>query len=190
MRLFLGLPIPAELANTLARTARTLNLPNARVLPPENLHVTLSFLGQVGQAKLPAILRELDGLQVEPVLLRFTSIDLFPRAGILFAEIDPTLRLLSLQRQVVARMARCGFPPDDRPYHPHVTLARLRSPTPLSSKQTILPSAAQEQFTADVVNLYQSRTLPTGAHYEILAQIGAKSLVKTQNGSSHSFKDK
>lgn len=173
MRLFLGLPIPPELANTLARTARALKLPNARVTPPDNLHLTLIFLGQVGEDRLPAILRELDQLEVEPVQLRFTNIDLFPRAGVLFAEIETTPKLLNLQAQSSDRMVRCGFPLDDRPYHPHVTLARLRSPIRFSPKQTTLPSAAQQRFTADVVNLYQSHTLPTGSQYEIIAQKAA-----------------
>jgi 2'-5' RNA ligase len=175
MRLFLGLPIPPELARTLAQAAGALNLANTRLTPPDNLHLTLIFLGQVGEDKLPPILRELNELSVESVQLRFTHVDLFPRAGVLFAEIEPVTKLLSLHTHVSARMARCGFPLDDRPYHPHVTLARLRSPIRLTPEQTALPSAGRQPFIVDVVNLYRSHTLPTGARYEILAWKAAPS---------------
>jgi 2'-5' RNA ligase len=67
-------------------------------------------------------------------------------------------------------MARCGFAPEDRPYHPHVTLARFRGPLRLSQDQHTLPSSLQRSFTADTVNLYRSHLTPTGSHYEILAE--------------------
>jgi RNA 2',3'-cyclic 3'-phosphodiesterase len=169
MRLFVGLPIPPELARILAQFARALSLADARLIPPAQLHLTLVFLGQIGEDRLPAILRELDQLNVEPVQLRFNHLDLFPRAGVLFAEIESDAKLLRLHTEVSARMTRCGVALDDRPYQPHVTLARLRSHVRLSREQTILPSAARQPFVADVVNLYRSHTLPTGAQYEILA---------------------
>ena len=173
MRLFLGLPVPSELAANLARAAHALDLPNSRPIPAENIHLTLVFLGQVGEDRLPAIIRELNQLNVEPIQLRFTNLDMFPRAGVLFAEIEPTQELLHLQAQAAARMVACGFPLDDRPYHPHVTLARLRSPVRLTAKQAALPVAAQSHFKVDTVNLYRSHTLPTGAEYEVVAHKNA-----------------
>ena len=180
MRLFIGLPIPAQLAQTLARAARATNLPNARWTPPENMHLTLVFLGEVAdsEARLPAILHELDGLHLTPIRLRLTHLDTFPRAGVLFAEIQPTPTLLHLQSEVATRMARCGFPPppdskDERPYHPHLTLARLRSPVRLKSHQTTLPASVLQPFVADTVNLYRSHSAPAGVRYEVLASKAA-----------------
>jgi 2'-5' RNA ligase len=70
-------------------------------------------------------------------------------------------------------MARCGFPSDSdsdaRPYHPHITVARVRASVRLTDRQTALPASAPRAFDADCVNLYQSRTLPEGARYEVLA---------------------
>ena len=169
MRLFVGLPIPGALAQGLARTARSLELVNARWTPPENLHLTLLFLGQVGEETVPAILRELDQLDLAPLELRFTQLGLFPKAGVLFAEIEPTLKLVRLHAQVVRGMAHCGFPPEERPYHPHVTVARIRSSTPLRNLRTVLPTLLQQRFTVDAVNIYRSYTLATGVQYEVLA---------------------
>jgi 2'-5' RNA ligase len=179
MRLFLGLPTPDELAQSLARIARSLALPGARWTPPGNIHLTLVFLGSVSDDKLPAILHELDHLNPPHLHLRITRLGTFPRAGVLFAEVEPTPALLALQSDVAARMARCGFPRDSdsdsdsdadaRPYHPHITLARLRAATRLTDRQATLPASAPRTFDADCVNLYQSRTLPEGVRYEILA---------------------
>jgi 2'-5' RNA ligase len=170
MRLFLGLPIPPELAQTITRRAQTIELPKGRRTAPENLHLTLVFLGEVAEPKLPPIEHELVELNFAPLQVKLTSLNTFPRAGVLIAEIEPTRQLLYLQANVAAAMARCGFPPEDRPYHPHITLARFHSPLRLNKSQQTLPPSLQRNFTADTVNLYLSHSSPTGSHYEILAQ--------------------
>jgi RNA 2',3'-cyclic 3'-phosphodiesterase len=176
MRLFLGLPIPPELAQTLIRLTRAIELPKGRHTAPENLHLTLVFLGEVPEPKLPHIEQELSELHFAPFPLKLTTLNTFPRAGVLFAEVEPTRPLLHLQEKVAASMAGCGFVPDNlkapeaRPYHPHITLARLHGPLRLNKSQQALPPSLQRSFRADTVNLYRSNLTPTGAHYEILAQ--------------------
>jgi 2'-5' RNA ligase len=170
MRLFIGLPMPAELANSLTRHARTISLSNARWTPPENIHLTLVFLGEVAEQKLPSIKHQLDKLAIAPFPIRLTDLNTFPRVGVLIAEIDPTPRLLHLHAQIASGMARCGFIPEDRPYHPHLTLARFHGQLRLSHSQRTLPASLQRSFTADTINLYRSNLTPTGSHYEILAQ--------------------
>jgi 2'-5' RNA ligase len=170
MRLFLGLPIPPELAQALTRLTQAIELPKGRRTAPENLHLTLVFLGEVAEPKLPAIEQELSELRFAPFSLKLTSLNTFPRAGVLFAEIEPTGPLLHLQAKLAASMARCGFAPDARPYHPHITLARLHGPLRLNKSHQALPPSLQRSFRADTVNLYRSHLAPTGAHYEILTQ--------------------
>ncbi|HEX9201814.1 MAG TPA: RNA 2',3'-cyclic phosphodiesterase [Acidobacteriaceae bacterium] len=173
MRLFLGLPVPDQFARSLAHIARATGLKDARWIPPGNIHLTLLFLGSVADDKLPAILHELDHLYPPKLHLRITRLGSFPRAGVLFAEVEPTSALLRLQADVAARMVRCGFPLDDRPYNPHITLARLRAAPRLTDRQLILPPSAPRIFDADCVHLYQSRTLPEGVRYEVLASLKA-----------------
>jgi 2'-5' RNA ligase len=170
MRLFLGLPIPHELAQALTRLTQAIELPKGRRTAPENLHLTLVFLGEVAEPKLPPIEQELFELHFAPFPLKLTSLNTFPRAGILFAEVEPTRPLLHLQAMLAASMTRCGFAPEDGAYHPHVTLARLHGPLRLNKSQQALPPSLQRSFRADTVNLYRSNLSPTGAHYEILAQ--------------------
>ncbi len=170
MRLFLGLPIPAELASAVTHHARTISLLKARWTAPENIHLTLVFLGEVAEQTLPSIKHELEELAAAPVPIRLTNLNTFQRAGVLVAEVDPTPRLLHLQAQIASRMARCGFPLEDRPYHPHITLARSHERLRLSDSQRTLPPSLQRSFRVDTINLYRSNLIPTGPHYEILAQ--------------------
>jgi 2'-5' RNA ligase len=174
MRLFIGLPIPAELANNITRHARTISLPRARWTPPENIHLTLVFLGEVAEQTLPSIKGELDTIKTAPIPIKLTSLNTLSRSCILVAEIDPTPGLLHLQSQVVSSMARCGLAPalreKARPYHPHLTLARSREPLRLNNTQRTLPASLQRTFPADTINLFRSLPTPTGSHYEVLAQ--------------------
>jgi len=170
MGLFLGLPIPSELVLALTSLARAIELPKGRWTAPENMHLTLVFLGEVAEPTLPHIERELSELNFAPFPLKLTSLDTFPLAGVLFAEIDPTRPLLQLQAKVAACMSRCGFAPEDRPYHPHITLARFHGPLRLSQRQHAVPKPLQRSFTAETINLYHSKLTPTGSRYAILAQ--------------------
>jgi 2'-5' RNA ligase len=170
MRLFLGLPIPPELAQALNRLTQAIELPKGRPAAPENLHLTLVFLGEVAEPKLPPIERELSKLNIAAFQLKLTSLNTFPRAGVLVAEVEPTRPLLQLQAKAVAAMVRCGFAPESHPYHPHLTLARFHGTFRLSQSQRALPSSLPRIFIADTVNLYRSHLSPTGANYEILAQ--------------------
>lgn len=170
MRLFLGLPIPPELAQALNRLTQAIELPKGRPGAPENLHLTLVFLGEVAEPKLPPIERELSKLNIAAFQLKLTSLNTFPRAGVLFAEVEPTRPLLQLQAKAAAAMVRCGFTPEAHPYHPHITLARFHGTLRLSQSQHTLPPSLPCSFIADTVNLYRSNLTPTGSHYEILAQ--------------------
>jgi RNA 2',3'-cyclic 3'-phosphodiesterase len=170
MRLFLGLSIPPELAQPLTRLTRAIELPKGRLTAPENIHLTLVFLGEVAEPTLSPIEQELSKLTFAPFPLKLTSLNTFSRAGVLVAEVEPARALLQLQAKVAAGMTRCGFAPEPRPYHPHITLARFHGPLRLSKSQHALPPSLQRNFSADTVNLYRSNLTPTASHYEILAQ--------------------
>ncbi len=173
MRLFIGLPILSELAQSLTRRARAIELPGGRWTAPENIHLTLVFLGEVVEPALPRIEHELSELNFAPFQLKLTSLNTFPRGGVLVAEVEPARPLLHLQAKVAASMARCGFAPENPEalhYHPHITLARFHGKLRLSQSQQTLQASLQRSFTADTINLYRSNLSPTGAHYEILAQ--------------------
>jgi 2'-5' RNA ligase len=170
MRLFIGIGLPAPVADELAKSARKL-IPssNAKIrwTPPANMHVTLSFLGQVHEARLDVIQQALATIRAPHMQLALDGFGTFERAGVLYANVKPSPSLLSLAEKVFSAMQAIGFPRENRPYSPHVTLARTRDRLRLRSEPKDDP-AFHAAFDATEFHLYQSLTLPGGAHYEVL----------------------
>lgn len=172
MRLFTGLPVPAERADELLRLARRVATPGLRWTPPENLHVTLYFLGEVGEPRLPDLKLALERVECAAFSVQASGLGSFPRSGVLFAAVEKTTALERLQAAVAAQVACFAARPDPNSpplgaYHPHITLGRTRERLRIDSAK--LPKvAASVRFEAERVNLYQSRPGPGGSLYEVL----------------------
>ena len=148
----------------------------ARWVPPENLHVTLKFIGNVDAAKLEAIRAVLgevsSGGEVE---LRFRGVGFFPsekHPRVLWAGIAASPNLAPLAAGIDARLEKLGIARESREYAPHLTLARFDAPG-ISEK---LRAAAQENAAREFgavrtgeFHLFESKTRPTGAEYTRLA---------------------
>ena len=139
------------------------------------MHLTLVFLGEVAEQRVHAIVTTLADVDTTPFAVKITGLGGFERAGVLFAEVEPVPRLLRLQAQIAERMTGSGFTLELRPYHPHITLARFRSPV-LLKREAMLPSELKRSFRFEAVNLYRSRPAATGAVYEVIAQLGIRTL--------------
>ena len=143
MRLFIGIPLPHDVAVSLSglmlQRANIKLYPKASVPPPENLHITLKFIGEVDEACIPSIINSLSDTvhhrcigpaQESPLSSLDISIDkagAFLRAGIVYANVVPTLALSSLAALVEETLhTRCSLQKENRAYHPHITLARIR----------------------------------------------------------------
>ena len=94
--------------------------------PPQNIHLTLVFLGECGQAQLTAAKAAMDAVRYEPFSIEIDRMGCFPRGDgdIWWAGVRESRPLFDLQRQLSEKLAREGFPPDDRSYSPHITLGR------------------------------------------------------------------
>lgn len=170
MRLFIGVPVPIKLAETLLRVARSPEFAKARWTEPEKFHLTLVFLGEVSETRVSCIEYELAQIHMAPFEISFANLNIFPRAGILFVEIARSPRLLRLQSTVEDRMAGCGCAGDSRPYCPHITLARLRAAVRISKAGLALPAFVHQRFRVEVINLYRSHLTAAGSTYEVIAQ--------------------
>jgi 2'-5' RNA ligase len=171
MRLFIGIGLPLSIAETLAKSAPPLIRPASdtkiRWTPPANMHITLSFLGQVHEARRDAIEHALAAIHAPHMQLVLDGFGAFDRVGVLYAGVKKSPPLLALAEQVIAAMETIGFAREDRPYSPHVTLARTRDRLRLRPNALDNP-AFHQGFDATEFRLYQSLTLPGGAQYEVL----------------------
>lgn len=171
MRLFVAAFPPPRVQQALIEAVRTLP-PNAfRPTAPERVHLTLKFLGEVQLDNLPRIVAALEPVtdEHEPFEVVTSAFGVFPsprRARILWAGIDEGAdQLHALAKTVEALLKPEGFPPEEKPYVPHLTLGRSRRPTTFDPTGVSLPTL---QFTISNIDLVQNKHGPTGITYPTL----------------------
>lgn len=166
-RLFLGFPLPADAVERLAAWQRR-ELSGGRIVPPENLHVTLAFLGARPAEELPAIgeaLRE-SSRDVDRPVLTVTRYRETRSVGMLVAA-DEDRRAAALAGELGARLERLGvYRPEKRPWLPHVTVLRFRDRPRLDPP---VPDLGPVRLSGAAV--YHSVLRPTGAQYEVLESV-------------------
>jgi 2'-5' RNA ligase len=106
------------------------------------------------------------------VPVQLEGLGFFERSGVFFAGVHLSPELIALQRSVVAATSECGFKPEDRPYHPHITLARNRGREEgVRNLKPRVSSAPQfAGFTAREFLLYESFPNAQGSRYEVRAR--------------------
>jgi 2'-5' RNA ligase len=166
IRLFVALDLPDA-----ARAALAALEPDPEIwrrLAPEQLHVTLAFLGPRPREDVETIGPIIEAEAGGPApSLSLARVLLLPprRARVLTVALDGELS--PLQARVSQTLAEAGvYTPEKRPYRAHVTVARLRPRTP-PQRETDL-SIAPLHFEGRAITLYASRLHPNGARYEPL----------------------
>lgn len=188
MRLFVavdpGERLRADLATRLDTWRRLWDLGWA---PPENLHLTLRFLGERPTSRLPALEAALDEAAAAhaPFDLASGGLGVFPdwrRPRVLFLQIVDAGSLAALADTVGAVIAAHvpDEPDDDRPFRAHLTLARIKRLLDRPDREALRALAAPpvHAWTVRGLSLVESRLTPRGAVYAArrvfpLAGIGA-----------------
>ena len=135
IRLFTALELPPVLRRALDVRAMERFMRGGRVqglslVPPDNLHVTVRFLGDVDEERIPEITEALRAA-VAPIAtgaIRLQDFGAFPtpqRPSVVWCGVAGDV-LAPLEHAVTAALTPLGFPPEQREYHPHVTVARVR----------------------------------------------------------------
>jgi 2'-5' RNA ligase len=147
-----------------------------RLVKPEQLHLTLVFIGEVDEVRGAAIAQLMAGdIPIAPFRIVFGGIGAFPARGaprILYLGVLKGMEAaIGLQAHVTDRLAQAAVPPDGRPFHPHLTLGRWRESRPSDRPHTTRLGARAEVAVVDVdhVALIQSRLSSSGPAYTRLA---------------------
>ena len=178
MRLFvaLSLPPPVRAALWAATTPlRDLELP-VKWVSGEGIHVTLKFLGEVGDDRAPEVAAALGraAAGARPLPLALEGFGVFPdfrRPRVVWAGIAPEPGLEILQHRVEQEFAPLGFPTEARPFRPHVTLGRARRETRPRDFAGLEAALARLEFAQTAVvsalDLMQSTLRSGGAVYNV-----------------------
>jgi 2'-5' RNA ligase len=136
-----------------------------RPTAPENLHLTMAFLGMQPAEVLPALEQVLQAIAFPALRLQLDRYGYFQRARIAWLGMkQPPPALLQLQRELSATLRQCGIGHDrESAFRPHVTLARNAPAAPRGREPEIVWQAPQ-------LALVQSTTTPSGPIYQVLAQ--------------------
>ncbi|MCB2224009.1 MAG: RNA 2',3'-cyclic phosphodiesterase [Actinobacteria bacterium] len=171
-RLFVAVPLTDDARAAMAarvREAAPGGLPG-RVVRPPNWHLTLRFLGDVAPADADRLAASLDAAALgAPFAVRWAGLGAFPRAAratVLWVGADRgAAELEALAAAVEDACGDAGFPPEDRPFRAHLTLARIRPPADV---RALIEAAGEVRvpMPVDRVVVYRSHLGRGGARYE------------------------
>lgn len=168
VRLFVAIDIPDSLRERLALMCG--GLPGARWVQPENMHLTLRFIGEVGNGQAEDIDMALSRVRCPGFAIRLEGMSFFGKvnaARMLWAGVARSEILSRLYGKVDSAVFEAGGGREDRKFCPHVTLARLRN-TPADRLQRYVAQNAtfqSEPIEVDRFVLYSSFLSSSGAIY-------------------------
>lgn len=190
LRLFIAIELDAALRVRLKQIQKQLqdgqSMRNVRWVAPQNIHLTLKFLGNVNQAQVPALLDALDHAvkNIAPLTLEARGLGCFPNAkrpNIIWVGLEgDTVPTALLVRQIENECAAVGFARDERGFTPHLTLGRVKREASLTERAAVgeliqsAPVPALGTIRADAVYLIASDLRPGGPVYTTMARVALK----------------
>jgi RNA 2',3'-cyclic 3'-phosphodiesterase len=182
IRAFLALEIPPSLQKNISAHSAVLKqaLPDTiRWVATERIHLTLKFLGDTSPASLQDLTHALSAViaQQPPFDISAGGFGVFPnpkRPRILWIGVQAPPDLERLTRAIETTCARLGYPPEEKPFNPHLTLGRLRDGADLSALRPALQGieiGPLGSLTVSSVTLFRSDLRPQGPNYTPLAQL-------------------
>jgi 2'-5' RNA ligase len=183
LRLFVGIALPEAIRLHLAQFCH--GLPGAKWVDPQEMHLSLRFIGEVDGGVAADIDAALSQIRAPAFDLALAGLDCFEQAGrvhTLWAGVSQQPLLNHLRDKVESAIVRSGRPPERRKFKAHVTLARFKA----ASDDRIGHYLERNHrlgtmpFAVDSFTLFRSHLLSDGAHYESLAEY----LLQTREGAA------
>lgn len=174
IRAFVALALPEALRFDLMLLQHGLPLP--RPAPPENLHLTLVFLGEQPEPVVTDLHLALERLRAPGFEIALSGLDAFggARPRVVYVGVAANPALAHLQAKVASAARAAGVALESQRYVPHVTLARLRpgevDRQRLGQALAARGAYAAPRFRVDDFRLFRSRLGGGGATYEELAR--------------------
>ncbi|MBI3004977.1 MAG: RNA 2',3'-cyclic phosphodiesterase [Ignavibacteriales bacterium] len=177
LRCFIALPTPEDVKNKISELQSKLKEAEADVKwdSPEKFHITLKFLGKFEQSTIDSLSSRLELLPQNVSYIRalFNSVGAFPslqRPKVIWVGIEHTEELRRLQSDIELLCAEFGYVREEREFHPHITLGRVKGNKNLHRLTESLKSLTLEPIQARCteVLLVRSDLKPSGSVYTTL----------------------
>ncbi|MEE4261478.1 MAG: RNA 2',3'-cyclic phosphodiesterase [Desulfobacteraceae bacterium] len=181
IRTFIALELPPAVISLLDKVQQDLKRLKirARWVQPENIHLTLKFLGDTNPADINKIGAAMTNAAIDfpPLALTARGIGVFPgirRPRVIWVGLGGDIRsLLALQSRLADELAGAKFSKDKKPFKAHLTLGRIKqSASPAVIRQMISDHASlnSDEFICDQIFLFKSDLQPSGAVHSRLKQ--------------------
>jgi 2'-5' RNA ligase len=184
MRLFVAMELDHPGKRAVGKLIERLGRPLAgqpgkvRWVGPEQMHLTLAFLGDTPDGRVPEVVAAMERAAggIAPFPFGLAGVGAFPdsrRPRVIWVGVtEPTGALTRLQASLARELAGLGFTPEDRDFHPHITLGRVKEPDRRADYEACL--AAQRDFawpgqSADKLLLIRSELGSSGPTYTTVA---------------------
>jgi RNA 2',3'-cyclic 3'-phosphodiesterase len=190
LRSFIAIETPLEIQNSIAQAAAPLKnlIPKhlVRWVAPQNAHLTLKFLGDVSPANLERLAEalKLEAASHEMFSLSVGGLGAFPnprRARVIWLGLEAPPALAALQHAVDGASAKLGYPMEERPFSPHLTIGRVAQ-TASGSDLRLIRSALESTkvgilgtIRVQAIHIFKSLLQPAGPIYTILYTLSMKS---------------
>lgn len=140
---------------------------------PQNLHLTIRYLGQIGPRLLGGLDRVLSYVQMDTFSLKLRGVGSFQAmdqadTNVLWVGVEPSKDLQKLFLAVNQTLVRLGVPPSGRPFMPHITLARIKNGADPEQIRSFLERHRHFEgalYSIDQFNIYESRLGDHGLEY-------------------------
>lgn len=175
IRVFVSIPVPdtrplAPLSEEISRVR------NVRASPASQMHITLSFIGDVDESRIDEIagcvISAAEG--VGPFEISVTSVGAFPdrrRPSVVWVGAEPADTLTTLAHRLGSNLDAAGIGRDRKPFRSHITVGRCRGPADLSETFARHEDEKFLTFTCDSVLVMRSVLGPGGAKHSILRRV-------------------
>ena len=179
-RIFIAIPLPAEVASAVARVLPA-ELGGLRRVDPAILHITLVFLGQVPEARLGEVRTTAETAVAGqgPFAVAVQSVGRFPAHGppriVWAAAPGATATLARIGAGIRSELERRSLPFDAKPLQPHITLARVRDEASRGEVEAVAAAIGAARvhasFVAESLHVMESTISPRGPRYSSRAEV-------------------
>ena len=182
IRSFLAIELPRTIQKKIEEVEGDLKSSHADVrwVNPEKIHLTLKFFGSIDESKIDPIVKSVEGpiQTVSPFSLKVRGMGAFPHFKnprvIWMGLVDGKEVLISFQKKLESEFEKIGFKSEERPFHPHLTLGRMKSNRGRDELAGRMERYREEEFgdfQVEKVILFKSDLRPSGPIYTALREI-------------------
>jgi 2'-5' RNA ligase len=182
IRSFLAIELPKPILRKIEEVQGDLRLTHADVrwVNPEKIHLTLKFFGNIEESRIDPIFKSIEECirNTFPFSIKVRGVGAFPQLKnprvIWMGLANGREILISLQKQIEAQLEKIGFQPEDRPFHPHLTLGRMKSSRGKDELVERMEKHKEEEFgdlPVEKVVLFKSDLRPSGPIYTPLGEV-------------------